>query len=427
MKVLFIGTVWPEPTSSAAGLRSLDLVRACRRAGWEVVFAAPSKENAFSEALVSQGIPCHTVQANDPAFDALIAGLKPDFTIFDRFMTEEQFGWRVRAHAPECVRVLDTIDLHLLRRARARELENRPGDAAALEDVFDSKIELRTEDALREIASIYRSDLTLVISSFEMGLLAARFGVPAELLLHVPFSYAPRAAAPGFGERSNFAMIGNFRHPPNADAVLWLKNGIWPLIRAEMSRAGLPAAEVHVYGAYPSKRMMDLTDAGSGFHVRGPARDQYETLARYRVNLAPLRFGAGLKGKISDGWWSGAPAVTTPIGAEGMTLPDGRFGGEVERTPEALARAAIRLYQSAREWEAAVAAGHETLDKVFGYESNADAFIARLARAHAERENGRAANFVGAMLSHHLHQSTTYFSRWIELKRLVPGLQKPGI
>src|SRR4051812_23220194 len=167
-------------------------------------------------------------------------------------------------------------------------------------------------------------------------------------------------------------MIGNFRHPPNPDGIRWLKARIWPRIRA-----ALPGAEVHIYGAYPSREMMELDAPADGFRVRGPVASAVETLEKYRVALAPLRFGAGIKGKILDAWAAGTPVVTTPIGAEGMMAndaPEGAIAGD----EEAFARAAIRLHTEGPAWTEASRQGRRILDGRFGYARQADALIPSL-------------------------------------------------
>lgn len=325
MKVLIIGYVWPEPLSSAAGLRDWNLIETFQGVGWEVIFASSSKENHFSKAIQNRGIQICPVQPNDPEFDIFIQNLKPDFVVFDRFVTEEQFGWRVQENSPETVRILDTQDLHFLRRGREKAIKSGRAEnqlRVATQFPINLPDEL-SEDLLREVASIYRSDCSLIISSFEIQLLKDRYRLPSDLLHLSRFQYDLPPASPSFGERMDFVTIGNFRHLPNADGIRWLYAEIWPLIRKR-----LPEANLFVYGAYPPKEMMALTQKKSGFHVVGSTPDQFETLKKYRVNLAALRFGAGIKGKISDGWWAGTPVVTTPIGAEGMS-DDLSWGGEI--------------------------------------------------------------------------------------------------
>lgn len=396
MKVLLIGHVWPEPTSSAAGVREMNLIRAFGEEGWEVIVQSQARENEFSAALNRMGVRTVSLGANDSRFDEFVSDLKPDYAIFDRFITEEQFGWRVREHSPETVRVLDTIDLHFLRRARERAFTE------------GTALELRSDDAFREIASIYRSDLTLLVSDFELALLTSEFGVPAGALELATLAY--EASPTVESDRAGFSMIGNFRHPPNADSVRWLRDELWPAIRSR-----IPSAEVHVFGSYPSREMMSLDQPKSGFRVLGPVDDSVRTLAKYRVNLAPLRFGAGIKGKIADGWCAGIPVVTTPVGAEGMRL-DSRFGGIVADNALGFIDAACKLYEDDALRAALASIGRETIESRFSFTALKATLIPRLLSLRDGLAETRRANFVGSMLWHHTLKSTTYFSRWIELK-----------
>jgi O-antigen biosynthesis protein len=294
MKVLIIGYVWPELTSSAAGLRDWNLVKTFQQQQWQVLYSSQSKENQFSKQLENEGVTTVRHASNDSKFDEWIKKEQPDFVVYDRYVTEEQFGWRVKEHSPSTVQVLDTQDLHFLRKQRQVALEKGED---SLDGIAMGEIELQSDTTLRELASIYRSDCTILISDFELQLLTKKFNIPSSLLHLSRLNYGPSGAFRPLVKRTrDFCMIGNFRHAPNYDATLWLKEKIWPLIRAK-----LPTAEVDIYGAYPPKEMMDLTSSEEGFHVRGPVKDHMSMFKKYRINLAPLRFGAGIKGKISDG------------------------------------------------------------------------------------------------------------------------------
>jgi hypothetical protein len=393
---LILGYVWPEPRSSAAGVRTWQLIECLRAGGWNVRFAAPCKDNEHRAALERAGIPTQAIAANDPEFDAWIGELRPELAIFDRFVMEEQFGWRVREFSPATVRVLDTQDLHFLRRARDAEARGKAADEG---------------DRWRELAAIHRSDLALVISRHEQELLREQYDVPTERVHYFPFAVREAGGedAP-WSARRGFASLGNFRHPPNLDGVFWLHAEIWPRIRAR-----LPGAELAVYGAYPPKEAMALDDAATGFGVHGWVEDAVATLRQHRVNLAALRFGAGLKGKIVDGWQAGTPCVATAFGAEGMT--DGaEWGGLVADSPDEFAAAAVRLHEERAAWEAAAHRGRALLRELFDFDRHGRDLLARIEAVLQDVTAVRAANVVGAMLWHHTLTSTKYMSRWIELK-----------
>jgi hypothetical protein len=178
MHSLIIGHVWPEPDSSAAGQRMHELICMLHAAGWTIAFATTAQVSEFSK--LPEGIPvaCSQIELNNSSFDTWVKALKPDLVIFDRFMTEEQFGWRIAQNVPQALRVLDTEDLHFLRQHR----ENTLG-----KDLKNTGNQFHTPLAFREIAAIYRCDLSLIISEFEMQLLQTQFNVPSELLHYLPF------------------------------------------------------------------------------------------------------------------------------------------------------------------------------------------------------------------------------------------------
>lgn len=405
--LLFLGHVWPEPTSSAAGQRTLRLLRLFAGAGWRVTFACPAALGEHAADLGAEGIETATVTMNCSSFDAFVGELAPEVVVFDRFMTEEQFGWRVEREAPGALRVLDTVDLHFLRRARRRALgPDGAGGAPTLDG----------EDAWREVASILRVDLALVISEVERDLLTADFPVPGAQLEYVPFLLAPGAPPPAdFDARRGFATIGNFRHPPNMDSVRWLHGAVWPAVRRL-----LPDAELRVHGAYPLAEATRLHDPGRGFLVRGRAPDAVAALAEARVCLAPLRFGAGLKGKLVDAMLAGTPSVTTAVGAEGIADAAG-WPGAVAEDAEALAREAVALHQDPGRWAEASARGHALVRERFDGAAHGERLLARIEALRADLGGHRRRNFVGAMLRHHHQRSTEFMGRWIEEKRRGQG------
>jgi glycosyltransferase involved in cell wall biosynthesis len=404
LKLLYLGTVWPEPTSSAAGVRTHALIQDFKSFGYEIYFVSPSKEkNEFVDQLTSIGVKTESFQPNDSAFDEFVRKLSPDVVIYDRFILEEQFGWRVKESSAKTLQVLDLQDLHSLRRARMDAFKK---------GIDFNQMDLLTDDALREVASIYRCDLTLVISPFEKKLLEDVFHVPEQLLLELGYSYAePQAIFLDYSKRSNFVMIGNFRHPPNYDAVFWLKEKIWPEIRKK-----IPNTEVHLYGAYPPKEVMALDDPKTGFRVKGPTPDSIAILGQYRVSLAPLRFGAGIKGKIADSWSAGTPVVTTPIGAEGMSSLGSEFAGEVRSNEVEFAEACAELYEDEVLWRGCQLKGKQELSELYGVEKNRMRLKNRLNEQLVSQEEFRRQNVVGLILSHASLRSTKYFSKWIELK-----------
>lgn len=386
----YFGYVWPEPVSSAAGVRTLSLLKSLRKRH-KIIFFSPSQKNRFSEALESDGIECMRADPNDSACEEFLKKHEPAVSVFDRFVMEEQFGWRIRELFPDCLRVIDTQDLHFLRKER----EGAPAPDALL----------------RELASVYRSDLSLVISRFEYDLLQSKYGVAPSLLHYCPF-FVPEIAAPSanFSGRRHFVFLGNFRHPPNYEAALHLHDSLWPKLSTL-----LPAAELHLYGAYPPKEITSLHSPPARFYVNGPCEDAVSTLQAFRVNLAPLRFGAGLKGKIVDGWMAGTPCVSTAIGAEGMGETE-NWGGLVADTDDALVAACGRLHENETLWREKSERGRSLLKELFDGERESLRLQAAIEEAQGHLRHRREENLTGRMLWHQTMRSTRYFSRWIEAK-----------
>lgn len=419
-RVLIIGYVWPEPRSSAAGGHMMQIIESFLQCGWQITFSSPAGVGEHKADLAALGIDEVTIELNNSSFDGFIRELAPDIVLFDRFMMEEQFGWRVEKHCPNALRVLETSDLQSLRDARQQQLKARlkhiPDQddfsslfAPAQGETFEQMA--GTDLAQREIAAIYRSDLNLMISEYEIELLTEQFQVP-KALLHwcplmvdsVPDTYVP------YDRRQHFLSIGNFRHAPNWDAVLWMKTSIWPLIRQQ-----LPGAQLHVYGAYTPPKATALHNPAQGFHVLNWAEDALAVMSNARICLAPLRFGAGIKGKIADAMLCGTPNVTTPVGAEGMhgDLP---WAGAIEQSAGAIAARAVELYQNPQAWHQAQQHGRTLLAERYLQATHGPALVQRIEACRAHLEQHRRNNFTGAMLRHHQHKSTQYMSQWIEAK-----------
>lgn len=409
--LLVVGYVWPEPKSSAAGSRMLSLLSMFRAQGWIIIFASPAEKSPHRFDLSQWQISEEQIQLNDSSFDEQLKEWQPDMVMFDRFMLEEQFGWRVEQQCPNALRLLDTEDLHFLRLARQQAF--KAGREVTLQD-------LHSEQAQREIAAIYRSDLTLIISEAEMQLLTEHFKVPAELLCYSPFWLETEIAAdlPEFAQRQHFVSIGNFRHEPNWQAVLWLKQQIWPLIRKQ-----LPKAELHIYGAYPPPKATQLHQPKDGFLIKGWAEDAAEVIKSARVLLAPLPFGAGLKGKFIDAMAQGTPNVTTAVGAEGM-LHQGEWAGLMAETAQEIADAAVLLYQDQTLWQQKQQQGFVILAKRFAIHEHQPRVWQQLMDVQQQLSQHRLTNFTGAMLRHHQHRSTQFMAQWIEAKTKLAELKQ---
>lgn len=394
--LVIIGLVIPEPASTAAGHRMMQLIQLFSEADYKITFLTASNNIEFSEKIEIQRI-----EINNESFDEKIKELDPDIVLFDRYVTEEQFGWRVSENCPNAIKIIDTEDLHFLREARRK--------------AFVEKREVNNEDLVndifkREIASILRCDLSLIISEFEFQLLMEKFRINPEILFYIPFlTEKIEKNKTDFQERQDFVSIGNFLHEPNWQTVLKLKS-IWKSIRKE-----LPNVELHIYGAYAGEKVFKLNNEKEGFLVKGRADNVESLFNQYKVLLAPIPFGAGLKGKLWESMQFGLPNVTSSVGAEAMHK-DFPWNGFIEDSDEIFVEKAVELYQNESVWNQANENAYEILNQVFDRKLFVEKFWETISNIENNLKNHRTENYLGKILQHHQLNSTKYMSRWIEEK-----------
>lgn len=400
--LLIIGFVWPEPKSSAAGNRMMQLIDLFKSNNYKITFACTALNLEFSDDLSVLGIHTEIIKLNSETFDVFLSQLNPNIVLFDRFMVEEQFGWRVSESCPHALKILNTEDLHSLRFGRHQAVkENRKFEVE----------ELMTSDITkREIASLYRCDISLFVSEFEMEILKNLFKIPENLIYYLPifaeiFNYLPE-----FEERKDFIFIGNFLHEPNWNAVQFLSEIIFPLIRLQ-----LPEVKLLVYGAYSSQKVLQLHQPKKHFHIMGRAENAHDVVKKSKIILAPIRFGAGIKGKLLEAMQCGTPSITTSIGAEAMN-GNLDWNGFIEDNPNEFANKAVALYNDNNLWVKAQKNGFEILEKRFLKSNYETVFMNCISDLESNLENHRKMNFIGAMLQHHYNSGTKYMSKWIEEK-----------
>jgi glycosyltransferase involved in cell wall biosynthesis len=248
-----------------------------------------------------------------------------------------------------------------------------------------------------------------------MKLLDEVFKIDKKLLYYLPFLLDKVAESQiqnwkSFKQRNHFVFIGNFYHKPNVDAIVNLKKNIWSTIRTQ-----LPKAEIHVYGAYMNQQIQEFHHKKDGFIIKGFAENAQEVVKNAKVVLAPLRFGAGIKGKLTEAMLCGTPSVTTSIGAEGMHnhLP---WNGCIEDDPSAFAEKANQLYTDEKLWEISQNNGIEIINQIYNKEKVSEPFIKKILSIQQHLETHRTQNFLGSLLQHQTMKATKYMSKWIEAK-----------
>ncbi len=430
-KVLFVGLVWPEPRSTAAGQNILSYINLFIANGYEVTFACAAEQTEQSAPLTSLGVKEQAITLNDSSFDTFVNQLAPDITVFDRFISEEQFGWRVSLAAPMCMKILDCEDLHFLRDARHQAYKdaNQRGNKFVSNDADDEY--LYSDICKRELASIWRCDLSILLSEYEYMLLSRIFKIPETLLHCCPFLLPNAYIKPAktYKQRIDFISIGSFRHAPNWDAVLTLKQKIWPTINK-----ALPHARCHIYGSYLTPKAKQLENKKQGFLVHGFAEDAKEVIGNARILLAPLNFGAGIKGKLVDAMQCFTPSITTEIGSEGLlpladnidNVRDLWPGAihNIQTSCDAFIESCIALYSNEGKWAQASMQSHTLYSSIFNYERQSRALTDSIDMIRTNLTKHRHQHFIGQVLQHHTLNSTKYMSQWIEAKTRLQQTQR---
>lgn len=398
--LVIIGKVFPEPNSTAAGSRMIQLMDLFLTQNYQITFlsTATISENSFD--LSSKNIQFQNILLNDDSFDELIINLNPDVVVFDRFTTEEQFGWRVSEQVPNAVKILDTEDLHFLRNAREKAFKQNKilENSDLINDIFK-----------RELASILRCDLSLIISEFEMNLLIEKFKFDENILFYLPLFGEVKKPKTSFPERKNFISIGNFLHEPNWQTVLQLKK-LWKDIKKQ-----LPEAEIHIYGAYATEKVFQLHNEKEGFIIKGRAECVEIVFNQAKVLFAPIPFGAGIKGKLLESMQFGLPNVTSAVGAEAMH-GNHDWNGFITDNETEFVEKAVLLYQNENLWRKSQENGFKIIENRFKKELFEPHFIHKIQEISENLESHRNQNFLGQILQHHTLQSTKYLSKWIEEK-----------
>ncbi|WP_213195665.1 glycosyltransferase [Cloacibacterium caeni] len=398
--LVIIGKVFPEPNSTAAGSRMIQLMDSFLTQNYQITFLSTASVSENSFDLSSKNISFQNIVLNDSSFDELIKNLNPEIVIFDRFTTEEQFGWRVSEQVPNAIKILDTEDLHFLRNAREKAFKQNKilENSDLINDVFK-----------RELASILRCDLSLIISEFEMNLLIEKFKIDENILFYLPLFGDIKKTETSFSERKNFISIGNFLHEPNWHTVLQLKK-LWKDIKNQ-----LPEAEIHIYGAYASEKVFQLHNEKEGFIIKGRAENVEIIFNTAKVLLAPIPFGAGIKGKLLESMQFGLPNVTSAVGAEAMH-GNLDWNGFITDNETEFVEKAVLLYQNENFWQKSQENGYLIAKNLFKKEIFEKDFTAKIDWISEHLPEHRNTNFLGQILQHHTLQSTKYLSKWIEEK-----------
>ncbi len=351
-RVLVLDHCTPTPNKDAGSVTVFNLLLLLREMDFQVTFIP--EDNFLNMPEYTTALQRVGVEVLCAPYVTLVkqhlkeCGDRYDLVFMFRPAVVERNIKEVRKHCPKAKVLFHTVDLHFLRMQREAELLN---DKA--------KMKLAEEMKQREFAAIRAADASIVHSTAELELL--RPELPNEKIHLFPLIMDVRGTNKGFSERRDIVFVGGYQHAPNIDAVQYFVSEFMPLLRKQ-----LPGVRFYAVGSKPPAEIQKL--ASEDVIITGFVEDLNPFLDKIRVSVAPLRYGAGIKGKIGSAMAVGLPVVATSLAAEGMSLTDGE-NILVADGAEAFASAIARLYEDGVLWNKLSKAGLEFADQAWGEEA----------------------------------------------------------
>ncbi len=337
--ILIVEACMITPDQDAGSVRLLNLLAILKAEGHHVTYIADNLDGnpKYARLLTGMGVELlHGRCAGSVRAVLRERGPTLDTIMFCRYYIAAQYVGTVRTLAPNARIIFDTVDLHFVREEREAVLLQNPAMHRAA-----------AATRAKELRVIAKSDVTLVVSEFEKSLLAQI--EPQARVEIISMIHSPVAMPAPLEEREGILFIGGFRHPPNIDAVQWYAAEVLPRLRELV-----PDVTTTIVGSNMPDDIKALSQ--TGLDVRGFVEHTEPLLQRARVSIAPLRFGAGIKGKINEAMIYGIPVVATSCAVEGMHLRN-ELDVLVADDPLAFAQAIARAYLDATLWNTLSQAG----------------------------------------------------------------------
>ncbi len=354
-RILIIDATTPTPDQDSGSMRMVNLMRVLGELGCQVSFLPDNRAwfERYTPALQDIGVEAlYHPFVSDPVALFRERGREFDAIVLSRHYVAAGYIGLARLHAPQAKLVFDTVDLHYLREQRAAELSGKADLAAHA-----------ASTRAQELRIMRDCDTTLVVSPVEREVLAADApDVRVEVLSNVHEIHGCRRP---FGERRDLVFVGGFQHPPNTDAVTWFVTDIFPRVRA-----AIDGVRFHVIGSKVPGEIEAL--ASTDVLVHGFVEDIAPYMDGCRVSVAPLRYGAGVKGKVNLAMSYGLPVVATPCAIEGMHVEEG-VDVLVAGDAEAFADAIVRLYDDETMWNSLSANGLGNVRRHFSFDAAREA------------------------------------------------------
>ncbi len=349
MRALVIDHYVPTYDKDSGSLRMFGLLKILTEIGYKVTFWPENKARTepYTEKLQQLGIE---VIYGKIHFDEFIKenGKYIDLVILSRPHIAIQFINAVKAYTKAKI-IYDTVDLHYLREFRRAELEAKEDDRLKIEA-------LASEWKEKELLLSHQADVVLVVSEIEKELLEKENGLKGKVSV-ISNIHNIEPSKNEFHQRKGIMFIGGFVHQPNEDGIIWFCESIFPKLKEKISKLHLS-----IVGSYPTNKVKALSS--SDITVTGYIPDVTPYFENSKVFICPLRYGAGVKGKIGQSLSYGLPVVTTAIGAEGIGLVDGKHA-MIADDEETFASKVIQVYQDGQLWKKLSENGRDLINNSF--------------------------------------------------------------
>ena len=331
--ILVVDAATPRPDRDCGSEMTFNFLRILKSLNKQVTFIPSDLQRLehYTVPLEKIGVECVCFPAVS-SLRAAILDVAPDidFAFLHRVNIARPIIDLVRSSAPRAKIVFNTIDLHFLREQREA-------------DLFGGRWRVdRAENTRRdELEVIQKADATIVVSGAERRLLTELVPAASVFEIGLPIECSP-GETPAWGARSDIVFLGGFDHAPNSDAVLYFVREAWPLL--------LEAGYQDRFLIVGSNMSAEIESLGTDQIIpKGYVENLQDVFSTMRISIAPLRFGAGLKGKIATSLGYGVPCVTTSIGVEGSGLVD-QVNVLVGDTPSEIASQILRVYYDSQLW-----------------------------------------------------------------------------
>lgn len=358
MRLLFVYCMFPEPDTNAGGFRLFEIIKIYINQGYSITFLAKYTNNPrYRSALEDLGVECicdsgTSLTDSLAEFANFLRERAFDVTVFSHYFNYNTYAPYLQAFLPKCRLILDTVDLHFLRFQREAALSADPMMQKYAEQVH-----------YQEVRAILDADCLWMVTKKERDIVLPIVSNSETAIHVVPTIHPVEKHLQAYSQRNGVVFLGNYGHSPNVDAVNYFMQEVFPLL-CQM----LPEVHITIAGNQPPSHFQEYAQAYENVSVTGFVPDHRKLLSSHLVGIAPLRYGAGMKGKIGEYLACGLPCVSTSIGSEGMELED-EHEILLADDPIQFAKMIMKLYCDIDIWQALSSAGARYIQKNFSLEA----------------------------------------------------------